>query len=39
MAYEKQTWACGDTITADKMNHIEEGIENASSGGVAILLL
>lgn len=32
MAYEKQVWNCGDTITADKMNHIEEGIENASSG-------
>lgn len=31
MAYEKQTWACGDTITADKMNHMEEGIENAGS--------
>lgn len=29
----KQVWNCGDTITADKMNHIEEGIENASSGG------
>lgn len=32
MAYEKQVWNCGDTITADKMNHIEQGIENASSG-------
>lgn len=32
MAYEKQVWNCGDTITADKMNHIEDGIENASSG-------
>lgn len=30
--YTKQVWNCGDTITADKMNHIEEGIENASSG-------
>lgn len=33
MAYTKQVWNCGDTITADKMNHIEEGIENASQGG------
>lgn len=33
MAYEKQEWNCGDTITAEKMNHIEEGIENASQGG------
>lgn len=32
MAYEKQVWNCGDTITAEKMNHIEEGIENAQSG-------
>ena len=32
MAYEKQVWNCGDTITADKMNHIEEGIENAQNG-------
>lgn len=28
MAYERQTWVCGETITADKLNHIEEGIEN-----------
>lgn len=33
MAYTKQNWECGDLITADKMNHIEEGIEDASSGG------
>lgn len=33
MAYEKQTWACGDTITAEKLNHMEDGIEAASSGG------
>ena len=33
MAYTPTNWKCGDTITADKMNHIEEGIENA--GGSA----
>lgn len=33
MAYEKQTWECGETITAEKLNHIEDGIESASSGG------
>lgn len=27
--YTKQTWASGDTITAAKLNHIEDGIENA----------
>lgn len=33
MAYEKQTWECGETITAEKLNHIEDGIASASSGG------
>lgn len=33
MAYEKQTWECGETITAEKLNHIENGIADASSGG------
>ena len=27
MSYEKQNWKTGDTITAEKLNHIEEGIE------------
>lgn len=31
MAYEKQTWVNGDVITAEKLNHIEEGI--AEGGG------
>ena len=26
MSYEKQTWQTGDTITAEKLNHIEDGI-------------
>ncbi len=30
MAYEKQTWGCNDDITADKLNHMEDGIESAS---------
>ena len=25
-AYEKQTWETGDTITAEKLIHIENGI-------------
>ena len=29
MAYIKQTWAKGDRITADKLNHIESGIGDA----------
>lgn len=32
MAYDKHTWQCGETITAEKLNHIENGI--ASSGGM-----
>ena len=26
MAYEKQTWECGDDITATGLNHIEQGL-------------
>lgn len=33
MAYEKQEWKCGDTLTADKLNHMEQGIEDASQSG------
>lgn len=32
MAYTKQTWETGEVITADKLNHIEDGIENNNSG-------
>ena len=31
MSYEKQIWNTGDIVTAEKLNHIEEGISNASS--------
>lgn len=31
MAYEKNTWATGDVITADLLNHIEQGIFDAHS--------
>lgn len=33
MAYEKHTWECGEEITAQKLNHMEEGIANAGGGG------
>jgi len=33
MAYEKQTWQCGEAITADKLNHMEDGIANSGGGG------
>ena len=29
MAYEKQTWATGEVITQEKLNHMEDGIANA----------
>lgn len=29
MAYVKQNWECGEMITADKLNHMEDGIANA----------
>ena len=35
MSYTKQTWVNGDIITAEKLNHMEDGIENA--GGVILL--
>ena len=34
MSYTKQTWVTGDTITAEKLNHIEDGI---GSGGSLIV--
>lgn len=33
MAYEKNIWANGDTITAEKLNHMEDGIAEGGSGG------
>lgn len=32
MAYNKTTWNTGDVITADKLNNLEQGVENAASG-------
>ena len=34
MAYTKQTWQTGDTVTAEKLNHMENGI---GSGGVLVV--
>lgn len=31
MAYTKNTWASGDVVTAEKLNHIEDGIESAAT--------
>lgn len=32
MAYEKHTWSCGETVTADLLNRMEEGAEDAQNG-------
>lgn len=32
MSYEKQTWTNGDVITAEKLNHMEDGIAGAGGG-------
>ena len=29
MSYEKQTWQTGDTITSEKLNHLEDGVSEA----------
>ena len=33
MAFEPKTWACGDTITAQELNRMEQGIAEAGQGG------
>ena len=31
MAYKPNTWNAGDTITAEKLNHLEQGVASADS--------
>jgi hypothetical protein len=38
MSYTKHTWADGELVTAAKMNNIENGIEEASSGGGVLVV-
>lgn len=33
MSYVKNEWGTGDVITAEKLNHIEDGVANAGGGG------
>lgn len=33
MAYTPKTWTCEDTITAEELNRMEEGISSAQGGG------
>ena len=39
MAYEPTVWACGDTITADKLNKLENGLAECCGGGSAPLVV
>ncbi len=39
MAYEPQTWETGHRITAEKMNHIEQGIAGAGGGSTEPLIV
>ena len=37
MSYEKTTWANGDTITAEKLNNIENGIEATNNASILMI--
>lgn len=39
MSYTKHTWTSGEVITAENLNHIEDGVEDAGSGGGSSVLL
>lgn len=36
MAYEPKTWQCGEVVSADALNHLEQGVANA--GGSAMIV-
>ena len=36
MAYTPKTWECGDTITAEDLNHFEQGLANAGDGSAPL---
>lgn len=36
MAYTPKVWQCGDTISAEELNRMEEGISSASGGGYTV---
>ena len=35
--YEPKEWKCGDTITADDLNHMEQGIADGGGGSALIV--
>ena len=38
MSYTKQTWETGDVITAEKLNHMEDGIGGTSGAGEILII-
>lgn len=38
MAYEPTVWNCGDTITAEKLNKLENGLAECCGGGTEPLI-
>ena len=38
MSYEPHTWVNGETITAEKMNNLEEGVSSGGGGGGAMIV-
>lgn len=39
MSYEKQTWMNGEVITADKLNHMEDGIADSGGGAGGVFVV
>lgn len=39
MSYEKHTWETGETITADSLNHLEQGLADCYGDGTNILIV
>lgn len=39
MAYTPKEWECGEVVTAEALNHIEQGILGASSSGASSLVI
>ena len=38
MAYEPKAWECGDVITAEDLNHLEQGVANAGGGSAPLVV-
>ena len=36
--YTPKTWQCGETITAEDLNHLEQGVANAGGGDAPLIV-